>query len=146
MHRLVALAALTVATLALAAPGEAWDIALELDMPGMAPGMVPPQKFRSCGPKRTDAPPFTGAQSNDECQVSDAKKTGSTWTWKMTCKSGMKGTGTVTLKGTDAFDGKTELQVEGSVIRSKLAGKRVGPCDYQGPPPIAAPAAPAKTK
>jgi hypothetical protein len=146
MHRLVALAAFTVATLALAAPGEEWDIALEIDMPGMPPGMVPPQKFRSCGPKRTDAPPFTGAQSNDECQVSDAKKTGSTWTWKMTCKSGMKGSGMVTLKGPDAFVGKSDLEMEGNLIKSKIAGKRVGPCDYKGPPPSAAPAAPAKTK
>ncbi|MDX2012880.1 MAG: DUF3617 family protein [Myxococcaceae bacterium] len=134
-----ALASLTlvVASSALAAPGEAWDISLELAMPGMPPGAVPAQTFRSCGPKRSDAPPFTGAQSNDECQVSDAKKTGSTWTWKMSCKSGVKGTGSITLKGQDAFSGKTELTMQGQVIVSAISGRRVGPCDYKGPPPVA---------
>lgn len=144
----IAFASLVVtASSAFAAPGEAWDISLELAMPGMPPGAMPAQTFRSCGPKRADAPPFTGAQSNDECQVSDAKKSGSTWTWKMSCASGVKGSGSITLKGPDAFSGKTEMTMEGQVIVTAISGKRVGPCDYKGPPPITGSApAPAKAK
>jgi hypothetical protein len=147
MSRLV-LAFVLVASSALAAPGEAWDITMQIDMPGLPPGSVPVNTVRSCGPKRGDGPPFTGARPGDDCKVMDAKQTGSTWTWKMACSNGVKGSGSITLEGTTAFSGKSEIEMEGQAVATKISGKLVGPCDYKGPPatPGAATPAPAPKK
>lgn len=142
MNRLsVALAAVLIAPVAVAETGEEWSITIEVSMPGMPAGVVvPPQTTKACSPKRTDAPPFTGVRPGDDCQVVDAKQTGQTWTWKLACKNGMKGSGTMTLKGEDSFAGTSEMEVDGQLMSSKITGKRLGACDYQGPPAAPAPA------
>ncbi len=128
----------------LASPGEEWEISIEVSMPGMPPGAMPPSKTRACGPKRDDsAMPFNPSMSQDSgCRVSDTKKTGQTWTWKLDCESGVTGGGSITLQGKEAFTGESTMQVQGQNITSKMSGKLIGPCESQGTPapaPLKAP-------
>ncbi len=127
--------ALLVALPAAALPGEEWEISVEITMPGMAPGTVPPTTSRSCAPKRTDATPFSPSliQKSNGCQVSEPVKAGATWSWKLTCEGGVSGAGKVTFDGRDTFSGESTMVIEGQSLTSKINGKKIGLCDYRGP-------------
>jgi hypothetical protein len=138
--RSTVVAMLVVALPAFAQPGEEWEISVEITMPGMPPGTVPPTTSRSCAPKRTDAMPFNPSmmQKANGCLVSEPVKAGSTWSWKLSCEGGVSGTGKITLEGKDAFSGESTMVIQDQNMTSKMKGKKVGLCDYQGPAPTPA--------
>jgi hypothetical protein len=64
------------------------------------------------------------------CTIKDVKTHGNTITWTVVCKKGTS-TGKVTYAGT-TMDGFTETTVKTNgntmTIKSRMKGKRIGPC------------------
>ena len=69
--------------------------------------------------------------SHSDCQISDINVDGGTVTWKMTCaKSHMTGEGKMTYSG-DSYSGGMHITSPQFEVKTKYAGKYVGPCDGQ---------------
>ncbi len=71
-----------------------------------------------------------GKQS--DCKLTPRSKTANTYSWQMECPSAkMRGTGTARMTAS-TMDGETvmngELQGQKFELRTKVTGKRVGPC------------------
>lgn len=107
-------------------PGVYWDQTIEMQMGGMT---APPQTSRVCMPKKQDWSEPPAAQGDQECKVTDLKRSGQRMTWKMTCAGGMAGEGEVTW-GADAYTGKTRMTTPMGEVVATMRGRKVGgDCD-----------------
>ena len=113
-----------------------WEITTKTEMKGM-PGNIPPTTMKQCMTKKDNVPQQQQEKNkNPNCKMVDNKISGNTVTWTMLCteKDGtMESKGQMTYKG-DAFDGTTVMTMKDKAgksqqITSKMAGKRLGPCD-----------------
>lgn len=92
-------------------------------------------KFRRCIRKEEAADPdrWMGQSGQQgDCKVTPGAKSASSYTWKMECPSAnMRGTGVARLAGT-TMEGETQMsgEVQGKKfdLRTKVTGRRVGPC------------------
>lgn len=117
------LAPLLLATHSLAAPGYQWE--MKMEMQGM-PFPMPPQKV--CTPKTSNEPPVT--RDDGECKILEKKQTGNRFQWTAQCKDGLM-TGDITSTPT-SYDGSMKMtDKSGKTVNMKMAGKRLGDCDYQ---------------
>ncbi len=123
----VALAASTPA----AAQGhdEQWDIVSKMEMPGMGMSM-PAQNIRICAAKNAKDEEYIPRQ-NSNCRVTDSKRTGSKFTYRMECTGSDAATmdGEVVF-GTGAYEGKMRMTMAGSsqAMQMTYSGKRTGSC------------------
>lgn len=106
-------------------PGVYWEQSVEMQVAGFA---IPAQTMQVCMPKGTwEEPPTAGP--DDDCQVSDLKRTGSRMTWKVKCRDGTSGTGDMTY-GPSSFQGTMTMQTQGQNVRTAIKGKKLGgDCD-----------------
>src|SRR5512145_1910092 len=112
MHRRAALLALLASPPVVASaagpevePGVYWEQTVEMQMMGFS---MPAQTMKVCMPKGAwDEPPKAG-DGDENCQVTDVKRTGPRMIWKVKCKDGTTGTGDMTY-GRDSFQGTTVM-------------------------------------
>lgn len=106
-----------------AAPGHLWEIGVEME--GM-PFAMPKQKV--CSPKGSKEPPVT--KDDDDCKILEKKQSGNRFQWKAQCKDGTM-VGDVTSTPT-SYNGTMKMtEKSGSTMSMKMAGKRLGDCDFQ---------------
>ena len=91
--------------------------------------------FRRCIPPEEAANPdrwMSDPGKQSDCKLTPGAKTVDTYSWKMECPSAkMRGTGTARMTAS-TMDGETvmngEVQGQKFELRTKVTGKRVGPC------------------
>ncbi len=91
--------------------------------------------FRRCIPPEEAANPdrwMSDPGKQSDCKLTPGAKTANTYSWKMECPSAkMRGTGTARMTAL-TMDGETvmngEVQGQKFELRTKVTGKRVGPC------------------
>jgi len=120
--------------LAVAAAGTTpgmWEIKTSSKVKGM-PFATPAVTVKECI-KENRSVPFNSSD-NKNCSFSDITSTGSSVTWKSTCKEGDTTTvskGSITYKG-DTFSGTIEVSLvsggKTSEMTQTISGKRTGDC------------------
>lgn len=110
--------------------GELWEVTSKMEIADL-PMAMPSQTNRRClakNRKDEDTVP-----RGENCQVSDAKRTGGKLTFRMDCtgKDAMSGTGEITY-GNNAYDGRIRLngKMDGQpmAMTQIFSGRRVGDC------------------
>lgn len=123
------LAVLPATTLAAGAAerGVYWEQTIEMQMMGFA---MPPQTIQVCMPKgQWDAPPEGGQQG--DCTMTELKRSGSRFTWKVKCSDGTTGTGEMTY-GPDRLQGTTTMNRQGQAFTMNIKGRKLGgDCDLK---------------
>ena len=89
--------------------------------------------FRRCIKKEEAANPDRWmSDAGQDCKLTPGAKTENSYSWKMVCpKANMSGTGTArmtraTMEGETVMNG--EVQGQKFELRTKVTGKRLGPC------------------
>jgi hypothetical protein len=131
LRALACAAAMTVVSNALAqGKDELWDITLKMDMAGMS---MPAQTQRVCQPPQKDDESLVPQQDN--CKVSDVKRSGNKVSFKMACQDGAdkySGTGEITSTK-DSYSGVMKMKgtVDGEAmdVTQTFSGKKVGSCN-----------------
>jgi len=107
-----------------------YEVTVKMEMAGM-PMQMPAMTQRSCVKKGgSDA---ESVPHQDNCKVTDAKRTGNKVTFAMVCtgRDAMTGKGEITYAG-DAYNGTIRLRgkMEGQDMEmtQAIAGRRVGAC------------------
>ena len=122
-------AAAAIATVAVAhaqsQKGDLWEITSQMEMAGM-PMAMPASTQRVCAGKE-QAP----LQARENCQITEQQKLANGWRWKMTCNDGSTADGNMTYQGIEAWNGVMNMKMKEGAMSMKLAGKRVGECDYK---------------
>ncbi len=110
-------------------PGDLWEVQSTMSMPGM-PMAMPAQTQRVCVPRTGDRPPVGGDDKN--CEMYEVKRSGTSHAWKMRCAGPppTRGSGQMSYQGRDAYQGTVTIESEGETMTMKLAGRRLGDCDY----------------
>ena len=91
--------------------------------------------FKRCIPKEEAANPdrwMSNPGPQSDCKITPGAKTANTYSWHMECPAAkMRGTGTARMTAS-TMDGETvmngEVQGQKFELRTKVTGKRVGPC------------------
>jgi Protein of unknown function (DUF3617) len=110
--------------------GELWETTVKMEMPGM-PMSMPAQTHRMCLSKQAGDDKFIPRQEN--CKVTDTRRTGNTQHFKMVCsgKNAMTAEGDLTLAGT-GYSGKMRMsgKMEGQSMEMSqtFSGKKLGDC------------------
>ena len=106
--------------------GDLWEDTLEMSLPGMP---ARPQTHRRCSARDSDAVPM--ATKDNQCTMSDVKRSGSTMSWKMSCAGNPPTTGSAEMvyEGRDRYRGTMNINAEGRVMTMKMSGQRLGDCD-----------------
>jgi hypothetical protein len=106
-----------------------WEITSSMDMPGM-PYKMPPTVISHCYTKEdVKDQKKVIANKNNDCTVTDMKKSGNKVTWKMQCTGKSKGTFSgETLFGKDFYESTINIQSEGRSMTTKSKAKRIGDC------------------
>lgn len=112
-------------------PGE-YQITSSMQMPGMAPGTIPPQTVSQCMTRQDPIPKDEAASGN--CRIKNMKQSGNTVSWEMECNqqgATMTSEGQVTYAGT-SFEGQISMnmgpQAGNMSVITSIAGKRIGDC------------------
>ena len=137
-YRLLAIAATCFAVLASNTAGAVdmqeglWEITTRVEMPGMPAGMGN-TTMQHCFTKQDVQDPRAAMPKDDRCTFSDLRTSGNTASWTVQCKGEepMKGTGSVTYRGS-SYDGTMTVQMseDGQTMTMKqhFSGRRLGPC------------------
>jgi hypothetical protein len=91
--------------------------------------------FRRCIPKEEAANPdrwMSNPGPQSDCKITPGAKTANTYSWQMECPAAkMRGNGTARMTAS-TMDGETvmngEVQGQKFELRTKVTGKRLGPC------------------
>jgi hypothetical protein len=91
--------------------------------------------FRRCIPKEEAANPdrwMANPGPQSDCKITPGAKTRDSYNWRMECPAAkMRGTGTARMTAS-TMDGETvmhgEVQGQKFELRTKVTGKRLGPC------------------
>jgi Protein of unknown function (DUF3617) len=91
--------------------------------------------FRRCIPKEEAANPdrwMANPGPQSDCKITPGAKTANTYSWQMECPGAkMRGNGTARMTAS-TMDGETvmngEVQGQKFELRTKVTGKRLGPC------------------
>ena len=125
-------AALSFATIAPAQemPGGLWEIKTKMDMPGL-----PPEMAAKMGSHTTTYCVKPGERKwneqrnpNDrekQCEQTDMKTDGNKVSWKMVCKDGTTGEGSVTHNGKDAYKMDMAMNSPRGNMKIQTEGKRI---------------------
>lgn len=109
-------------------PGK-WQIAMEMDVPGM-PMKMKPIITDVCLTEADLADPEKAVpkDAKSDCKVSDYRVKGNTVSWTMDCPSQkMTGTGEATYTG-DTYTGRMKMKMPDQEMSMKYTGKWLGTC------------------
>ena len=112
------------------AAGDLYEVTVRMEMAGM-PMQMPAMTHRNCVKKGGSDADLVPHQDN--CTVTDAKRTGNRLTFAIACtgRDAMKGTGDFTFAG-DGYTGQIRLagkmENEDVQVTQAIAGRRVGAC------------------
>jgi hypothetical protein len=126
----IATTALLVPHAAFAQSGDLWEVTVKMEMPGM-PMAMPAQTTRICLAKQAADESYV--PRNQDCKVTESKRTGSTQRFKMVCtgKHPMNMEGEIT-HAKDAYSGRSRMtgKMEGQDMdmTQVFSGKKVGDC------------------
>ena len=130
---IVASAALTIAISASAQemPGGLWEIKTKMEIPGMPAemaGKFGSQTMTHCvkpGERKWSEQRNPNDRADKQCEQTEMKTDGNKVSWKMKCKDGTSGEGTVTHNGKDAYKmDMTMVMAQGS-MKMQSEGKRI---------------------
>ena len=104
-----------------------WEIVSKMEMPGAGMSM-PPQTMRICAAKNAKDEEYVPKQ-NSNCRMTDSKRTGNKFTYKMVCTGSDAATmdGEVVF-GTGTYEGKMQMTMSGQAMQMTYSGKRIGSC------------------
>lgn len=134
MNRLVLALALVCgwSGIALAEPGEYWEITQKMEMPGM-PMAMPESTTKVCLPKGGESDPRQSMRDpQSQCEMTDLVAQGNKTTWKMRCNNDgeiMTGSGEVT-SSPNAYQGVMHLAGKSGGMAINMTqhyrGKKIG--------------------
>lgn len=111
-------------------PGGLWEMKTKMDMPGM-----PPEMAAKMGSRTTTYCVKPGERNwseqrdpNDrerQCEQTDMKVDGNKSSWKMKCKDGTTGEGSVTHNGKDAYKMDMAMNSPRGNMKMQMEGKRI---------------------
>jgi hypothetical protein len=109
--------------------GDLWEDTMELNMPGMAGMPARAQTHRRCSARNADAVPMAG--KDNDCEMSDLKRSATGMAWKMSCAGDppTTGNGEMVYEGRDRYRGTMTINTGGRAMTMKMSGKRIGECD-----------------
>ncbi len=129
---IAATAALIAATNASAQemPGGLWEIKTKMEMPGMPPemaGKLGNQIITHCVKpgERKWSEQRNPNERERQCEQTEMKTEGNKVSWKMKCKSGMSGEGSVTHNGKDAYKMDMTMNMQQGSMKMQSEGKRI---------------------
>ena len=106
--------------------GDLWEDTMEMNLPGMPSR---PQTYRRCSARNSDAVPMSN--KDDNCTMTDVRRSGNTMSWKMRCAGNPPTTGAAEMvyEGRDRYRGTMSINAEGRAMTMKMSGQRIGECD-----------------
>jgi hypothetical protein len=106
--------------------GDLWEDTLEMAIPGMP---ARPQTHRRCSARNADAVPMANKDNN--CTMTDVKRSGNAMSWKMSCAGTPPTTGAAEMvyEGRDRYRGTMTINADGRAMTMKMSGQRLGDCD-----------------
>jgi Protein of unknown function (DUF3617) len=109
--------------------GDQWEVTTKMTVEGMDMNMGG-QTHTVCSPKEWNEPPGGASGPGGECTVTDAKRDGSKYTWKVSCAGppAMTGVGEIVRDGDSAYDGTIRFDMDGGAMVVKIKGRRLGSC------------------
>ena len=129
---IVTTAALSFATSAPAQemPGGLWEIKTKMDMPGLPPEMAAKMGSHTMTHCVKPGERKWSEQRNPndrdkQCEQTDMKVDGNKVSWKMKCKDGTTGEGTVTHNGKDAYKMDMAMNSPHGNMKMQSEGKRI---------------------
>lgn len=111
---------------ALAAPGEYWEITTKMEMPGM-PFAMPATTQKVCIGKGEEKDPRKSSKDKD-CEMTDVKTAGNKTSWKMRCTHDgevMTGIGEQTTTA-NSYQGTMKMSGKNMTMNTSYSGKHVG--------------------
>ena len=130
---IVARAALTIAISASAQemPGGLWEIKTKMEIPGMPAemaGKFGSQTMTHCvkpGERKWSEQRNPNDRADKQCEQTEMKTDGNKVSWKMKCKDGTSGEGTVTHNGKDAYKMDMTMSMAQGSMKMQSEGKRI---------------------
>ena len=112
-------------------PGGLWEMKTKMEMPGMPVEMA--DKFGSqtttyCvkpGERKWSEQRNPNGGADKMCEQTDLKVVGNKVSWKMTCKNGTSGEGSVTHNGKDAYKMDMTMNMPQGSMKMQSEGKRI---------------------
>ncbi len=117
-------------------PGGLWELKTKMEMPGM-----PAEMAAKMGDRTTTYCVKPGERKWNEqrnmsdrvkqCEQTDLKVDGAKTSWKMNCKDGTTGEGSITHNGKDAYQTEMTMNMKGSTkVKMQSEGRRIaGTCE-----------------
>lgn len=112
-------------------PGGLWEIKHKVEMPGMPPEMAAKMGNRvttQCvkpGEKKWNDQRDPNEKGERRCEQTDMKVSGNTTSWKMQCKDGTTGEGSVTHNGKDAYTMNMTMNSQRGSMKMQAEGKKI---------------------
>jgi hypothetical protein len=111
-------------------PGGLWEIKTKMDMPGMPPEMAAKMGGHTMTHCVKPGERKWNEQKNPnerdkQCEQTDMKTDGNKVSWKMKCKDGTTGEGSVTHNGKDAYKMDMTMNSPHGSMKMQTEGKRV---------------------
>lgn len=110
-------------------PGETWEVTTEMQAAGMS---MPARTQQVCSPTNASQDTPQGVPTQDNCEVYDVQRTGTSMRWKLRCTGDPPTTGTGEMHYPDRnnYNGQMQMKVGGDEMSMKMRGKRTGTaCD-----------------
>ena len=112
-------------------PGGLWEIKTKMDIPGMPPEVAAKmgnQTMTHCvkpGERKWTEQRNPNDRGDRKCEQTDMKVEGNKVSWKMACKDGTSGEGTVTHNGKDAYRMDMTMNMQQGSMKMQTEGKRI---------------------
>jgi hypothetical protein len=112
-------------------PGGLWEIKTKMDIPGLPPEMAAKMgnNTRTQCVKPGESKWSEQRNPNDrgdrQCEQKEMKVEGNKVSWKMTCKDGTTGEGTVTHNGKDAYKMDMTMNSPHGNMKMQMEGRRI---------------------
>ena len=112
-------------------PGGLWEMKTKMDIPGMPPEVAAKfgtQTMTYCvkpGERKWTEQRNPNDRDDRKCEQTDMKIDGNKVSWKMKCKDGTSGEGTVTHNGKDAYKMDMTMNMQQGSMKMQTEGKRI---------------------
>ncbi len=111
-------------------PGGLWEIKTKMEIPGMPPEMAGKfgnQTMTHCVKpgERKWSEQRNPNERERQCEQTEMKTDGNKVSWKMKCKDGMSGEGSVTHNGKDAYKMDMTMNMQQGSMKMQSEGKRI---------------------
>ncbi len=112
-------------------PGGLWEIKRKIDTPGMPPEMAAKINNRvttQCvqpGQHKWNEQRDPNEKGERRCEQTDMKVSGNTVSWKLQCKDGTTGEGSITHNGKDAYKMEMTMNTARGTMKMQTEGKKI---------------------